>query len=379
MARLFPSALLEAFAPAEGQSQVVLFLGAGPSTSVGLPGWPDLVMRVAQRLGFGDDVGPAIARGDYLDAVNHLVRCTSEAEVQEVVSTEITSKTATASLRLHRLLLSIPWNGILTTNYDTLLTRADSDARYELPVSWRTSNLRQQFGRKFVVHVHGTASDPETIVLSRRSYDDISLRGGREMRQFLMTVFETRVVLFVGFAFRDQHLDDLLRDMVDVGAIGAESAYALVPSRVRADPTLEGRLRERHVRPILLPARKDRGAAAIAAWLRMSSRAITALETGRLRAVRAARPTAVLSAVREAMLDAASRNLLETALRVLPNRPDLEGWLPSSPIDRSVDWLLDRLSTSEVRSLMSHLWTIEPRPLLEDVLSAFPPESRKAP
>lgn len=71
---------------------------------------------------------------------------------------------------LHRMLLSLPWSDVFTTNYDTLLERAakgEIDKRYDVVHSARDLPVSM---RPRIVKLHGTLPDRRPFVLTEEDY-----------------------------------------------------------------------------------------------------------------------------------------------------------------------------------------------------------------
>lgn len=369
----FPSPLLEAFDPVEGQG-VVCFVGSGPSIDAGLPTWPDLLRACARLLGAEGDVASPLDAGRYLDVAQYLAKVQGERALQESVA-DLIRRGSRSPGELHRRIVSLPLAGIVTTNYDLLLSDADTGRRFERPVTHETSGLTSLPRKRFVLHLHGHIDDPATIILAKSGYDRFALGLSDGAIQFIRTVFHTRTVLFIGFGFRDENVDAILRDLQALEVTAGWGVYALlpVPDPEQPEKVSDTALRHRGVQPIYLPADADHGVLALTHWLSDLQRIVERI--GRSRSNPASRaPQAAALARLSLQLEAAGfGEPLRSVLGKLPDRPDLAGLSENRRL-RLVD-LMDRVDASEMRSLLIEINRVRRHPRLEDVLACLPPSS----
>lgn len=181
--------------------EVVAFVGAGASREADppLPDWQGLVADLVADL-----PGGASAQGDDLDLAQWYV--------EEYGRTRLESRLGAAFGGLERrpsplqcALAVLPIGLYFTTNYDQLLERALRDARGELPdavVDDRHVALIDDLTATTVVKMHGCATFPDTIVLTREDYERYVDRH-RAIITYLQAQLATRTVLFAGFSFAD--------------------------------------------------------------------------------------------------------------------------------------------------------------------------------
>lgn len=75
----------------------------------------------------------------------------------------------TNSLELHKKLLSLNWNDIITTNWDTLLERANSNGYYEVVKSAKKLRVRN---RRRIIKINGSLRSGEEKRQRKYSFDD---------------------------------------------------------------------------------------------------------------------------------------------------------------------------------------------------------------
>ncbi len=246
-----PPALVRAIA----EGRCVAFLGAGMSRP-DAPDWPGLLRELATALPKSSLhaqaaleilANPQLQASD-LEASAQLLRdafsddASFERAVHHVLGKVAPHKTA----ERYRLLREIPFESILTTNFDNLIQGASPETRiYGQLLRGRASGRRHwQFspnGAPHVIKLHGDANGSvvdNPVVLARSDYRRRLYQDGR-YSNFLRTVFATRTLLFLGVSFTDAYLNELRSEVLalvhDERSAGDEPiGYAIMPDRPQA-------------------------------------------------------------------------------------------------------------------------------------------------
>jgi hypothetical protein len=101
----------------------------------------------------------------------------------------------------------------VTTNYDKFLTPQSRKAEPE--DNWRFYNKDDLLREKLdvngnVIHLHGCIDDPKNMVITTRDYLEHYSR--REVQEFLLYLFESKTVLFLGYGLEEvEILEYILR------------------------------------------------------------------------------------------------------------------------------------------------------------------------
>ena len=368
-----PEELISAFAPAGGKG-VIAFVGSGPSCDAGVPGWANLIRRVAVDLGLDAEIESSLSSGRFLEAAQFLSRERSEQEVQRRVAMEV--QRVTQPGRLHEVISNSPFSAVITSNYDLLLSRAAPPGKFDSPVTYRTVTVRDHFHRRFVLHLHGNVNEPETIVLTRNGYDQIVAPQAVAARQFLFSVLGGYVILFIGFGFRDDNIDAILRDAGQMEAVGYTTLFGLVPTAGPIDRVREQNLRTRRINPIYLHDAGDYGKKAICDWLADLTRSVEKIAAARLQPARAAKPVSLFATLDDLFVTDEWRPILVRALAQLPDRPDLENLVRKGLGHDEVRTLWDRVSADELRRMLIATNQERQSAVIENVLSCLPPDVR---
>jgi hypothetical protein len=230
---------------AEGKS--LAFVGAGfsmaveRSTGERLPDWPGLLRQILDlaRLenvpfsGLEAEIEGAISSGKLIMAAQELEERIADPTKSRILR-QIFLDDNVRPNHLHEKLVSIPFKGILTTNYDMLVEGA-----YTLKTGGRIPPVLTQEDLEkvqnplrakgpFVFKLHGDINRPDTIVLSSHDYQDLLFRRPG-YRSFLETAFTVNTVLFLGFGLEDPDIDNMLDRLASIFSRTNESHYALMP------------------------------------------------------------------------------------------------------------------------------------------------------
>jgi hypothetical protein len=365
---LIPDDLIRAFEPVGGRG-VVAFVGSGPSCAAGLPSWSELIRRVAGDLSLESDVAPYLASRDLLEAAQFLSRARSEDEVRHRVAKEL--RRFDRPGRLHDLIVGLPFSGIITTNYDLLLTLADRDNRFDPPVTYRSVSVSDHFHRRFLFHMHGHVNEPETIILTRNGYDEIVAPTSAPARQFLANVLGVYSLLFIGFGFRDLNVDAVLREGRERKTLGYTTVFGLVPSPATVDNVFDAKLRTERINPIYLEEASDHGAASLHRWLDNLTRSLGRMSFARRFPARSTKPSPLLEKIAKVLKMDEWRPLVWRVIGDIPDRPDLQTLQRTS--DGDVAKLFDEVSADELREILRRVNAEKRHATIEDALSRFPP------
>jgi hypothetical protein len=133
-------------------------------------------------------------------------------------------------------LVGLPFRHFLTTNYDTLLeqTLADRGLPFE-EFDWTNRRECRDFylsyllpdAGRFVVHIHGRADQPGSVVLSHRDYV-ARYAETAEYVEKLSVLFATLRIVFIGFSLDDPDIRFILRSVNSRFASGDIQHYALL-------------------------------------------------------------------------------------------------------------------------------------------------------
>ena len=212
----FPRRLTEALQ----SDELVVFAGAGVSmgTPANLPNFEDLATAIAEGTGEAQQESELVDR--------FLGRLKSKGtNVHERAADALREGTPEPTalhgdlLRLYRTPQSVR---VVTTNFDALFEQAAADVFDPAPSVFTAPAL--PLGNSFsgIVHVHGDLGHPRGMVLTDADFGRAYLTEGWA-RRFLVDLFRTHIVLFVGYSHGDTVMNYLSRALTP----GAGDRFAL--------------------------------------------------------------------------------------------------------------------------------------------------------
>ena len=246
--------------------EAVLIVGAGSSKRVGYPDWPDLLKELENLPGECGGFKPNKKKLkdeplEYAEDIKSHIRKQRGGDLSEYYALLERSfgprNFLPNELQFHKILVTLPFKGILTTNYDVVLEEA-LKAIKQLSAYEKSfivnKNTAGQVHRFFlamnapdelpVAHLHGKYDDPTNIILSSKDYEDaydgfvvsketsglksdlrfpflklLKPRDANQVqrspewtlhRKLLWAVLATRRVVFIGFGMKDPYFKKML-------------------------------------------------------------------------------------------------------------------------------------------------------------------------
>jgi hypothetical protein len=248
MSTNLPEGLLDAVA----KGTCVAFVGSGLSIPAGMPSWAQLLEQFiaeGERQRVIDNATGAQLRGMVAD--NRLLEVAEHARIQlgKYHFGQVLRRNYAASAgptKNHELLVDTPYRAIITTNYDKLLETAYT-LRWRRPPRTMTWSDPASLGSVlydedfFVFKLHGDVDRFESIILTRRDYDEIMFRNA-QVRTLLQAIFLTNSILFVGYSLQDPDFDIVLAEISLLYRGTTPLSYALLPNN---DGVLKEQYKER--------------------------------------------------------------------------------------------------------------------------------------
>lgn len=218
-----------------------LFVGAGFSKRfAGLYSWPELLEHFAAKTGREFDYYRSAADGDMPGAASKVAEAFHEVwwstdeyeasranwkgkvgnasakplkiEIAQLLETRLADFTPSAEVADEwQLLKDATVDGVITTNYDSLLSKAFPE--YKVFVGQDGLLFSDTQGIAEIYAVHGSVSDPDSLVLTASDYEAYEGRNAY-LAAKLMTIFVEHPVLFLGYSFNDPNIQAMLLAIV---------------------------------------------------------------------------------------------------------------------------------------------------------------------
>jgi hypothetical protein len=233
--------------------QVILFVGAGVSMSLGLPSYAALIRDLGEQVGFDGDIYHGF--GDYLTLAEyyHLhkkglvslqayLRLKWKRSQKEVLASPV-----------HKALVELGCDLIYTTNFDSFIEQAYRGMNRPCRAIRSVKDLvNLQDGRTHVVKLHGDLRSPSTMVFTESSYfERLSFESPLDVK--LRSDALGKSLLFIGYSLSDINIRYLLFrlqkqwDMEPKKNLRPKSYIFLG----RPNPVQEEVLRNRGIEPIV--------------------------------------------------------------------------------------------------------------------------------
>jgi hypothetical protein len=190
-----PRPLVDAFR----DRSAAVFVGAGVSSSAGLPGWQEIVSSLAQQLDLPEEdhsVDRLLKVPQYF--ANRLGRKALSKKLDELLQT-------TGSSSAHDLVARLPCDLFYTTNFDELLERSLYNRSVErFPVVVSESDAQYNSDRRGlqVRKVHGTISRPDGLVITRQDFAQVRSKNP-VIVETLRNHLRSYTFLFIGYSLSD--------------------------------------------------------------------------------------------------------------------------------------------------------------------------------
>jgi hypothetical protein len=234
-----PATLLEAIIA----NKCLLFVGPGISRKClgknrrPLPNWHEFLYSFAKwQVGKKKltkealkEIKLLLSKGKFLLVAEELLENSNGDEFAIFINQTFEPKAITPS-HLHELISIIPFRVVITSNYDNLLEQAFFDVHERLPRVLTDSDIYNGANTLLdnfsILKIHGDIENPETIVLSQRSYAGL-LYNSEPYRQFLKEIFLNYTILFIGYGGSDPDMEAIYDKLLAEGNTAVNKHFML--------------------------------------------------------------------------------------------------------------------------------------------------------
>jgi hypothetical protein len=257
--------ILDELLEAQDNGNVVFFCGAGISRPAGLPGFLGLAKEVVDSLGAPTNAKSRLLlnRTDQepdfappLDQVFYLLQQEYGAATIDQVVSELLETPPEADVANHKIILKLSRSAsgrlqLVTTNFDHLFERADSQLTVHIPPALPDLAMGQPL--EGLVYLHGrrvgaafTGGMRQGLVLSSADFGRAYLADGWATK-FVRDLLRNYVIVLVGYSASDPPVRYLLEGLHSLGDRRAAKIYAFDQGE---EHDVHDRWRDRGVRPL---------------------------------------------------------------------------------------------------------------------------------
>lgn len=191
------------------ERNAILFVGAGVSQYLNLPGYRDLISRLAEELGFDPEIFHA--QGDFrVLAEYYEIEKRGIGNFRSWMDKALHPDIDISKSDVHKYIVGLQCPVIYTTNYDTWLERAhDVFSKKYVKVANVADLVKVRDGATQIVKFHGDFSEDKSIVLTESSYfERMSFEAPLDIK--LRADLLGRTVLFIGHSLTDPNVRYML-------------------------------------------------------------------------------------------------------------------------------------------------------------------------
>ena len=212
---------IKALQKASKENRLVIFAGAGTSADAGIPLWTELIKELAKTL--PEEVSHNF-ENDFLQLAQIYREVNDDKDYYDGIEA-VLMRNAKSPNAIHDAILDLNPCHIVTTNYDPFIEDAALKNHRQYYVVAEDNELPRNHGEKLIIKMHGDLKH-HNLVLAENDYFDYH-RKFALLRSFIISLFTSKVILFIGFSFNDLNLKFILREIKSVQKKDMQHVYLL--------------------------------------------------------------------------------------------------------------------------------------------------------
>jgi hypothetical protein len=222
------------------KGRCIALIGAGLSVAAGYPNWEKLLETLIERALSQGVISPekkteleAMAKTTtkWLMVAQELNDSYGEGQFRNELA-KVFEETMVSPTDAHELITRIPFEFIVTTNYDQLIENAYFPRLKRIPKIFThqdTADFADALWKEefFILKAHGDLQKKSSIILTERDYRRV-VYSSPGYRALLAAIFTTKTVLFLGASLGDPEIQLLLRSLHDAFQGSGQYHFALL-------------------------------------------------------------------------------------------------------------------------------------------------------
>jgi len=216
------------------ERRVIPFIGSGFSMPSGLPNWATLVERLilsSPKVAglITPEIKSELTQIDLAELIDSLN--VSSVKTYEVISESVNNVDIEPN-EYHELISKLPFDTIITTNWDTLIEQELHRAKIPYNVIYNNEDVvfYRPDKKVQVLKIHGTITSNSSLVFSKAHYSEYWTKNNL-LRALLTTLLCTRNFLFMGYGLGDPNIIQLLSMLKEAGGKMKPQNYILSYSK----------------------------------------------------------------------------------------------------------------------------------------------------
>ena len=188
---------------ARENSRLVIFVGSGVSRNSDIPTWGDLIEKIAKKINYKEK----ITQDKYLLIPEYYYlkdRSRKHTKYYKFISDALV--TDKGSNAIDEIFFSLLPEHIITTNYDFLLENTSNPNVNMYEVIAQDSDLLSKANNRYIIKMHGSLYNPQTIVLKESDYIDYE-QNHPLISTYIRSLLINHTFLFVGYSLNDNNLN----------------------------------------------------------------------------------------------------------------------------------------------------------------------------
>lgn len=246
----------------KNRENIVPFVGAGISKGCGLYTWGELLHIIACEYLTEEEIDTLESNGDYMKYADEIIKVSGNSDMIMKRIREIFAQSNICENEIPQLIVSSFSPMIVTTNYDNILEKASLHSRLGqlrplLPCLVGQMNEAIQINERCLLKIHGSVEETQSFVFSTEQYKNFygekNNRKGKLIPKYLLKIFSSKKVLFLGCSLEKDYTLDILEECIENNKSISHYAIVPLPSDINEQVRRSRELTHLSIEPIYYP------------------------------------------------------------------------------------------------------------------------------